>query len=212
MILLLLSDRRIEIKARCFPEPVVVLRKKLLSENASIFFCLKTTRRVSPYFSELEMTLTLTLSFLLHSDKLVIGPHLLLSPASTVVKPAEHEFAHHPHPTADTRLLWIVAGIYLAWMESQRSWGKSCRSAGAKWECAGQLKCNARHVARSMNCFGRKMHTALKVSDGWLPDNASWQTVRMRKMSATRCSVHTTRHIPFNLLLQDTSVLKCFFS
>ena len=37
-------------------------------------------------------------SFLLQRDKLVIGPHLLLSPASTVVKPAEHEFANHPNP------------------------------------------------------------------------------------------------------------------
>ena len=42
--------------------------------------------------------MTLTSSFLDQSDKLVIGPHLLLSPASTVVKPAEHEFAHHPNP------------------------------------------------------------------------------------------------------------------
>ena len=42
--------------------------------------------------------MNLTSSFLVQSDKLVIGPHLLLSPASTVVKPAEHEFAHHPNP------------------------------------------------------------------------------------------------------------------
>ena len=58
--------------------------------------CLKTTQQVSPYSSELEKNWTS--SFLVHSDKLVIGPHLLLSPASTVVKPAEHEFAHHPNP------------------------------------------------------------------------------------------------------------------
>ena len=41
--------------------------------------------------------------FLLQSDKLVIGPHLLLSPASTVVKPAEKEFAHHPNPIQERR-------------------------------------------------------------------------------------------------------------
>ena len=42
--------------------------------------------------------MNLTPSFLLQSDKLVIGLHLLLSPARTVLKPAEHEFAHHPNP------------------------------------------------------------------------------------------------------------------
>ena len=40
--------------------------------------------------------MNLTSSFLLHSDKLAIGPHLLLAPA--VVKPAVHEFAHRPNP------------------------------------------------------------------------------------------------------------------
>ena len=38
-----------------------------------------------------------TSSFLLKSDELVIGPHLLLVPVGTVVKPAEHEFAHRPN-------------------------------------------------------------------------------------------------------------------
>ena len=43
--------------------------------------------------------MNLTPIFLLQSDdKLVIGPHLLLSPASTAVKPEEHDFAHHPNP------------------------------------------------------------------------------------------------------------------
>ena len=152
----------------------------------SIFLCLKTTRRVSRYSSELERNLTM--SVLWQSDKLVFGPHLLLSPASTVVKPAEHEFAHHPNPIqeggsqcslsrivsrsytrsveeqrldtqviifckifglitceaayisheADTRLLWVVAGIDLARMKSRGSWGRSCRrtgrSAGARWK------------------------------------------------------------------------------
>ena len=101
--------------------------------------------------------------------------------------------AHISH-TADTHLLWIVAGIDLARMDTRRSWGRSCRrigrSAGARWKCAGQPRCNVRHVARGMNCFG-KMHTAScwalghasawNVSDGWLPDNTTWQTVRMRK-------------------------------
>ena len=42
--------------------------------------------------------MNLTPNVLLQSDKLVVGPHLVLSPASTVVKPAEHELAHHPNP------------------------------------------------------------------------------------------------------------------
>ena len=51
----------------------------------------------------------LTPSFLLQSDKLVIGQHLLLSPASTVVKPAEHEFAHHPHPIQEGGVAMLSA-------------------------------------------------------------------------------------------------------
>ena len=39
--------------------------------------------------SDLEMDWTS--SFLVQSDKLAIGPHLLLAPVGTVVKPAEHE-------------------------------------------------------------------------------------------------------------------------
>ena len=42
--------------------------------------------------------MNLTSRFLLHSDKLAIGPHLLLAPANTVVKPAEHEVAHRLRP------------------------------------------------------------------------------------------------------------------
>ena len=86
-------------EARCFLEPVDVRRKKLFCEKMlldSNFFCLKTTRRASAHSSEFEMKLTP--SFLSQSDKLVIGPHLLLFPATKVVKPTEHEFAHHPKP------------------------------------------------------------------------------------------------------------------
>ena len=39
-----------------------------------------------------------TKSFLVQSDKLAIVLHLLLAPASTVAKPAEHEVAHRPSP------------------------------------------------------------------------------------------------------------------
>ena len=43
--------------------------------------------------------MNLTPIFLIQSDdKLVIGPHLPFSPASTAVKPEEHDFAHHPNP------------------------------------------------------------------------------------------------------------------
>ena len=35
------------------------------------------------------------------SDKLVIGRHLLLSPVSTVVKPAYSDNAHRPSPTQE---------------------------------------------------------------------------------------------------------------
>ena len=52
--------------------------------------------RVSLHFHGNEMNLTL--SFLGKSDKLVIGQHLLLSPLSTVVKPACSEFDHRPNP------------------------------------------------------------------------------------------------------------------
>ena len=45
-----------------------------------------------------------TLSFLLRSDKLVIGQHLLLSPASTAVKPAFSEFDHCPNPIQEGEL------------------------------------------------------------------------------------------------------------
>ena len=40
-----------------------------------------------------------TSSFLFQSDKLAIVLHLLLAPASTVTRPAEHEFAHRPSPS-----------------------------------------------------------------------------------------------------------------
>ena len=264
MILLLLSNQRIEIKARCFLEPVDVLRKKFLCQKIflnSIFFCLETTRRVSPYSSEHEMNLTL--SFLLQSDKLVIGPHLLLSckysgeesraqicwssksdsggdvaMLSTYERSADVSVSGYVRPCpavsgrvrpcpavnalsrivsrsctrsvgeqrldtkvflfckifglitcegahisqkADTRLLWIVAGIDLARIESRRSWGRSCRRIGrspaARWEGAGQHWCNVRHVARSMTCFGECTQLHLEPckcmeSEWWM---TTWQ-------------------------------------
>ena len=39
-----------------------------------------------------------TSSFLVQSDKLATGLHLLLAPVGTVVKPAEHEVAHRLSP------------------------------------------------------------------------------------------------------------------
>ena len=39
-----------------------------------------------------------TSSFIVQSDKLAIVPHLLLAPAGTAVKPAEHEVAHRLRP------------------------------------------------------------------------------------------------------------------
>ena len=56
----------------------------------STFFCVRTLRQVS-------LHLLLTLS----SDKLLVGPHLLLSPVCTVVKPAYSVFTHHPNPIQD---------------------------------------------------------------------------------------------------------------
>ena len=87
--------------------------KSSLSENVSWFdlYCFKTTQRVSPYSSDLEMHLTS--SFLLQSDKLPIGPHLLLAPASTVLKPAQHEVAHRlsPIPVAPGLYSWSLTAI-----------------------------------------------------------------------------------------------------
>ena len=65
----------------------------------STFFCVRTTRQVSLHFDGSEMNWTLR--FLVKNDKLVIGQHLLLSPVSRVVKPAEHEFAHRPSPSPE---------------------------------------------------------------------------------------------------------------
>ena len=60
----------------------------------STYSGLKTLRQVSLYLSDLERNCTS--SFLVQSDKLAIVLHLLLAPVGTVVKPAEHEFAHRP--------------------------------------------------------------------------------------------------------------------
>ena len=40
-----------------------------------------------------------TSRFLVQSDKLAIGPHLLVAPTFTVVKTAERESAHRPSPS-----------------------------------------------------------------------------------------------------------------
>ena len=68
--------------------------------------------------------MNLTSSFLLQRDKLVIGPHLLLSPASTVVKPQEHKFTHRPNPIQEGRRngLSRIVGRSFSWsVEEQRS-------------------------------------------------------------------------------------------
>ena len=95
-------------EARCFQEPLDVPRTDLPCRKVllgSTSFCLKTAQRVSPYspllrvspyFLESEMNLTQ--NFLLRSDKLVIGQHLLLSPVNTVVKRAWSVLAHRPNP------------------------------------------------------------------------------------------------------------------
>ena len=54
-------------------------------------------QRVCPYSSDPEMNRTS--SFLVQSDKLAIGPHLLLAPAGTVVKPTDHEVVRRLSPT-----------------------------------------------------------------------------------------------------------------
>ena len=50
-----------------------------------------------------------TSSFLVQSDKLAIVPHLLLAPAGTVVKPAEHEFVHRPSPSPGGGVAMLLA-------------------------------------------------------------------------------------------------------
>ena len=92
-----------------------------------------------------------------------------------------------------TTLERIVAGIDLAGMDNRGSWGRSCRRIGrnadARCEGAGQLRCNARHVARGVNCFGWRtmpepsgpLSHASAWRVRWLPDDTTWQTLRMRK-------------------------------
>ena len=69
----------------------------------STSFCLKTTQRVSPPYSP-NLETDWTSSFPVQNDKLVIVPHLLLAPEGTVVKLAEHEFAHRPSPSPEAML------------------------------------------------------------------------------------------------------------
>ena len=70
---------------------------------ASTFSGLKTMRQVSLYLSDLEMNWAS--SFLVQSDKLAIVLRLLLAPAGTVVKPAEHAVVRRlcPIPGAVSR-------------------------------------------------------------------------------------------------------------
>ena len=76
-------------------------------------FCLKTTRQVSLYLSDLEVNWTS--SFLIKSDKRAIVLHLLLAPVGTVVKPAEHEVAHRlsPIPGAASRCFPLIRRLTL---------------------------------------------------------------------------------------------------
>ena len=53
--------------------------------------------------------MNLTSSFLSQSDKLAIGPHVLLAPVGTVVKPAEHGFPHHPNPIQEGSVAMLSA-------------------------------------------------------------------------------------------------------
>ena len=99
------SDQRTWIKFGLFLELVDVLRKRHLFRKVfidSTFSCVRTLRQVSLHFLGSEMNLTL--SFLRRNDKLVIGRHLLLSPVSTVVKPAYSVFAYHPNPIQVARV------------------------------------------------------------------------------------------------------------
>ena len=91
-------DERIWITVRCSPKPVDVLRKNLLSENVPWFNLLLLGNNATRFPVLFGSWDELDIKFLLQSDKLVIAPHLLLSPASTRVKPAEHECAHRPNP------------------------------------------------------------------------------------------------------------------
>ena len=62
----------------------------------STIFCVRTTRQVSLHCFGNEMNWIL--SFLVESDKLVIGEHLFLSPVSTAVETAYSEFDRRPNP------------------------------------------------------------------------------------------------------------------
>ena len=54
--------------------------------------------------------MNLTQSFLCRRDKLVIGLHLLLSPVSTVVKPAYSVFALRQNPIQEVEVAMLSAG------------------------------------------------------------------------------------------------------
>ena len=75
-------------------------------------------------------------------------------PDVKIVVLSRHKHSLDITQKADTHLLWIVAGAHLARMDNRRNWGRSRRwkgrSAGARWKCAGHLRCDVRHVARSM--------------------------------------------------------------
>ena len=64
-----------------------------------------------------DFAMNLTANLLFQSDKFVIVPHLLLAPANTVVKPAEHEFVRRPS-------LLLEAFSIESWVEDNNDWLK----------------------------------------------------------------------------------------
>ena len=72
--------------------------------------------------------MNLTSRFLLQSDKLAIGPHLLLAPAC---KPAEHEIAHRQSPTQEGGVAmltaeWKVEAVLGLWKNNGLTRKSSC--------------------------------------------------------------------------------------
>ena len=102
------------------PDENALFCRKVFLESA--FLCVRRLRQVSMHLLGSEMNLLL--SFLWRSDKLVIGRHLLLSPVSTVVKPACSVFAHRPHPTQEgegrNALKWIISRRHTRSVEEHR--------------------------------------------------------------------------------------------
>ena len=99
---------------------------------------LKTTRQVSLYLSDLEMSWAS--SFLVQSDKLVIVLHLLLAPVITVVKPAEHEVAHRLSPSPSGVAMLSAE----SWVDAVIGWWKDrglTRNSSLSVSCLSSVKC-----------------------------------------------------------------------